>query len=318
MNKKNLQYTVLMLFFVSINSSFAMDDNNNKKNGYSWQGIAIGAAIVTYTFLPYLSRKVVASRYEDASPETQKWVTKVLKESDIKDADQIPLKKGKNGQGWAAGNDYFIIVPNDFDPLKCGRQGCLNDKTILKHEVKHVQNYDATKRRVFEVGTVVAGLYLAKEKPLALVPFAPIGYGANMAYWKYQESEADRFAYEKATSREELVAAKNDFLQIRAQYEKELLQGYDDALLQLKALRAVNGMSENEFQSEQNNIFSMIRDKDIILDANEFIGDREHPSLKNRAAMAQDYINKWDAEHKEELQNNRKFWTTMFGGNKRS
>ena len=296
MNKKYLQYIALILFFASINPSFAMD-NNDQKSGYSWQAFAIGTVVVA--MFPDLMGKVVASVvYEDVSPETQKWAIKVLEESGIKGADKIPFKKAQyEDQGWETLYDYFITIPEDFDPLKCDHQKCLEGEFILKHEVKHVQNYDGIKRWALTVGTIAAGLYLAKEKSLALVPFVLIGYVTNIAYCRYQESEADRFAHERATSREELIAAKNYFIQMPMKDEERFLQKREDDLLKLNLLRAANGIEEKEFQSKKDKIFAMIRNKDMLLYIGRVLSDRVHPSPKKRAAMAQDYIDKWDREH---------------------
>jgi hypothetical protein len=299
MNKKYLQYTALMLLFTSFNSSFAME-NKDKKNGYSWQGLAIGAAIgATYTFWPYLSRKAVASRYEDVSPETQKWATQVLEESGIKDADKIPLKKRKNGGGWAAVNDYFIVIPNDFDPLKCARQKCLGEESILKHEVKHVQNYDRTKRRALQVGVVALGTLIVKEKPAAIVPYIPMSYEINEFYNKYQEKEADRFAYERATSREELEDRKNFFSRHR-QSRVDLASEYGVEYVEVVLEYSKGDSSYYDLCKSKGALLYLKSRKsspEVTADIAEFIGDRRHPSLKSRAAMAQDYIDKWDANH---------------------
>ncbi len=294
MNKKYFICSLLMMFLMISKPSFSMD-NNDKNSGYLWQSFAIGATLGAA--LPHLLGKMMASIYEDVTPETQKWAIKVLEESGIKGVDKISFKKAKDEQGWEARYDYFITIPEDFDPLKCARQKCLEGEFLLKHEVKHVQNYDITKRTALMVGIIAVSCVLAKEKSFITIPFVPLGYGTNMVYCKYQESEADRFAYERARSREELIAAKNYFIQIRTKYEKEFLQRREDDLLKLKSLRATNGIEEKEFQNKKDKIFSMLRNKDMLLDITEFIGDREHPSLKSRAGMAQDYIQKWDKDH---------------------
>lgn len=319
MDKNYAKYMAVILLFSCINPSFSMDNSNNKKNGYSsWElGViaALAALYITYPILPGVG-EIQAFKYEDVSPKTQEWAKNVLQECGIKDVDKIPLKKEKYGNraGWAAAGSHFIIVPNNFNPVTCSRKECLQSKQSLKHEVKHVQNYDEVKSRALQVGTIALGSWLIQEKPLLTIPMIPIGYGVNMAYCKYQEGEADRFACEKATSREELEAGRDFFLEIRksctdsvlsqineitSEFEVEELEKnlekVKDKLSYIDSFRANVGLRVlKRMKHEPNNL------ADNIVDALEFTLDREHPSLKSRAAMKQDYINKWDEKYKQQ------------------
>lgn len=205
MKRNYAKHMALMLCLATIIPSFSVGNDKSDKNEFNYLygiaaviiGFVVGDAMM-YTITPSLpsTGKMEASKYEDVSPETQDWAIKVLQKSNIKDADKIPLKKGKEGQNWEAFDRHFIVVPKDFDPAKCSRQKCLVDEFFLKHEVKHVQNDDSLKCRAVEV---------------LVTPLRFNGKYCNIDYQRYQESEADRFAYEKATSKEELEASKKFF-----------------------------------------------------------------------------------------------------------
>jgi hypothetical protein len=311
MNKKYVKYSALIVFLMICKPSFAMDNKSNKK-GLSWEqavAIAVGVAVV-YVTTPVnpIFGKIVASLYDDVSPETKKWAKKVFSESGIKDADKIPLKKGKDGQEWGAAGSHFIIVPNDFDPTRCSCLERLANEFALKHEIKHVQNYDNLKKRALFVGTIALGL--STEKPSLTIPIISVGYGVNMAYSKYLEGEADRFAYERATSREELEAANIVFKEYGARYKDIIMSNASLVSFNFIERQVLSKISRNlnDIQLE----FSVVGDSSLkieelerkqeqLFDAAYFITEREHPSWKSRAIMAQEYINKWDEKHNKQL-----------------
>lgn len=226
---------------------------------------------------------------KETSPESQRWVDDVLEESNI--TIENPYK--------VVEDDYWRTTHNTIHVKKNYEQDNPElNKFILKHEVKHLKNKDTLKSAPLYGTTVGLATFIMGRKPIFTVPVILAGYSMNMAYWKYYEGEADRFAYEHS-NRKEIETAQQYFLNKR-QTEINNVLDLDDAIHSIEH-KLNKPLSYYDMIKEKTrlNFFKTVRkNPEISVDILEFINDREHPSNKNRAAMAQQYIDQWEETYK--------------------
>ncbi len=224
--------------------------------------------------------------------KTELWAKDVLEESNINIDKPYTIYEGDN---WMTYHKSISVKKNfreDDEYL---------NKFKLKHEVKHLKNNDLIKSSVlFGCTTYITGLatFILRKKPLFSIPVMLVGYAMNMAYWKYSESEADRFACLHATSIKELEAVKKHWLDKRS----NIIDAVDvaDAIEHSEHKLQTKNLSYYDRLKERNRLKLLkytLNNPDIIVDIIEFTHDREHPLSKNRAAMVQQYIDKWDETH---------------------
>jgi hypothetical protein len=201
-------------------------------------------------------------------------------------------------------SDEFDALDRLSHKIQLGIVACDKDiarsKTTVKHECKHYLNQDTKKRMEALVAIPVAvqagcstltyGLnkLLNIEPPKtvlrtllrsalsvgAIMPKTGISFVGLILYTRYQESEADRFACERAESRLELSERVAEF--------KE-----DEKNAKNSAMQYMSNFADMDKKSQ-----------DRLVRLFEFIIDKKHPYSGDRAAMAQEYLDKWDAEHK--------------------
>ena len=318
--KYYMQYMVPMGLLMVNSASLAIDDSQNQSM-LSGRAHTVWVSLAAVGLIYGLSRFVIPEVYkritpsEDVSPEIQAWANKVAQEAGI-DIDAISLKKGSKEYAWMAALDSVIFIPEDFNPHTCSEHKLLFYTMRFKHEIGHIKSGDYAKAATVVTATCVSGLLLTKEtSSLIILPAVIAGYGMNMMYWRYIEGQADRFAYERAASKEELEAAKNKWLKCGHKFtydlltdpsvrkkanfiEKKMLYGISGKLKDIQK-RLVNSTEKSEVEALEHK-------KEFWIDAASFMYYRDHPSFKSRANMAQEYIDKWDKERAQ------KHFTALF------
>ena len=166
----------------------------------------------------------------------------------------------------------------------------------LKHEIKHLKNKDVSKAAAVGVGTLGLATFLIGNKPLLTIPVLLVGYTMNMAYWRYIEEEADRFAYEHATSRKEIEAGQQSYLK-HLQSDMNDVFALSDVIDSLENKLNTQPLTYYDYIKEKSrlNFFkSIVNNPDISVEILHFINDPVHPSPKKRAAIAQQYLDQWN------------------------
>jgi hypothetical protein len=318
MNKKHFIYSPLAMFLmVSHQPTFSMDRQLIADGVYASIGVGIGVGLIYgfYRGLNLLFGKSKARNYDNISPEVQEWAKKALSDIDM-DADTVLLKKGKDKQFWGNCCDSFIIIPKDFDPVKCSEEEMLQGLFAFKHEIGHFKNHDHAKDLTFFVSTIVLSgalsiLLLDKEFSPRVIPgIAVLGYGATIAYSRYQETNADRFACEMAKTEKELEGGKKilveraDFIEHNMLtdptiFEKNIIE--EKILLgisrRLKSIQSqLPGVAHGSLEEKtlQNN-------KKTFLRMAHHVVDKYHPYLLDRSDMIQLYRDKWDKKHTKKV-----------------
>ncbi len=300
MNRKYLKHAALMLLFTFISPSSSMDQEN----------VGYGKKIAK-TFKAFFNKPCV--KYEDVSRETESWARQELRKSNIDNAATVPLKKALKYEGWHVRSNT-IFIPETFNPNKCSSGELLEAAWSLKHEVKHFNNKDGLKRQLFVGPIATTGILAAllADKYPRYIPrvtlfvwgLIPLACGGPLFHIRYQEKEADRFAFEHANTRQEIVAVKEKLDKAIVYFEDNLLRNkfYGNKVQRSSYSYIAPIITDINTQLSDNNISDedkivLHRKKTKILKMAYFVFDPDHPSLRSRAGMAQDYINKWDREH---------------------
>lgn len=215
------------------------------------------------------------------------WINNVLEESNIKINKPYPIIEDDY---WSATHSIITVNKNYPD-------NPYFSKFALKHEVKHLINKDALKSSLFIGCSSV--LVIFAQGPISFIFIVFIGYVINILYWKYYESEADRYAYQHATSRKEIEAAQQFFL-----FQKELI---DDGIANIDHI--INDVEET-LQKELSCYERIMAHGKLIglyilkypttVNTLAFFIDAAHPSVEKRLTMAEFYLNKWDNDNKNE------------------
>jgi len=288
MNKKYPKYSVFMLFLFICNPSFSMDHGNM---GY-------GKRIAKV--LKSLLNKPLDIRYEDASKQVQAWARKELRESNIDNAETVLLKRALKNEGWHV-RVNTVFIPETFNPIMCSQDKRLRAAYSLKHEMKHSNNNDAYKASMLLGATAYLGLLFARKQPMMIPLIIPLAYGVNCAHTRYQEAEADQFAFKKAKSKDELIAAKKHYEKKADLFEAAMSFNPNDFLIssmQKKILSIISHQLKNVVQSpvvnKQSDFHAVQNKKMTLLKLAYFVLDQDHPYSRDRANMTQDFIDKWD------------------------
>lgn len=187
--------------------------------------------------------------------------------------------------------NYWLATHNTISVKKNYQEDdAYLNKSILKHEIKHLKNKDNIKKAPLLGGTVGLATFVMNRQPILTIPVVLIGYAANMSYWKYFESEADRFAHEHAVDRKEIEAAQHYFLNKRQSDINDVLD-LSDAIDSIEK-KLDGNMSYYDRLKEKSRLKlfkTILKNPEISVDILHFINDR-HPSPKNRAIMAKNIL----------------------------
>jgi hypothetical protein len=238
---------------------------------------------------------------DPASEKVTNFVREGLIKLNVSHHSKISVVVKDHVSPWIIINDKVIGVNKqtaaaiEADDEKAIQQGI----GLNKHEIKHMINKDMQKRVYVwavvpcVVQMVSSGLsygfntVFKRQSPKtvktlvgrslistgAIVPKALLSVGGIIAYIRYQEAEADRFACERAESRQELEGLKAFFDEREAINEKVMMQ-------------------------RQNYVDADEKTRNRLMYSAQFGADVEHPRPKYRSDMVQTYLDKWDAEHK--------------------
>jgi Zn-dependent protease with chaperone function len=204
------------------------------------------------------------------------------------------------------------------------KKECAEAKSLLRHEIAHSINEDLKGRvcALFAVPVAVQAvcsgatynfnklcgikapttpLRTAFRSSLAVgnIPFKIVlGYLGQVFYWRYQEKRADVYSCENAMDRLELEEYRDFFQEAHARNKSILLsspekilkdnaQGIfkDDEIVAKMLAKKLNESTEI--------------DDSLWIKLAYLTFDPKHPYPGDRADMVQEYIKKWDEDHKE-------------------
>ena len=310
MIKNYVRYIVLMMLLTTYKPSFAM---HTKLVQY-----LVGSTLISG--VGYGVGKVAAKcdeyKREDAPENVQKWARKILAEKDIKNADSVPLKLG---DGWRVAGGSFIQIDKEeaYSLEKClvkkwptqndSKEKVLAEESLL-HEGKHYNNGDFSKGYIL-LGLTYAPVFqaLVNSNKRLTIPMVAFSAGSLLTYTRYQEVEADRFAFMNLSSIEKLEISKANRLRQAEIFENNLLTN---------PLRSKNNRLENivrpmlskklhslnqkalESSHDQNEKKRIDTQKKRLIKLADFIFDPKHPDFRRQVAIAQECLDKRKAERK--------------------
>lgn len=327
--KKKLIYGVLLINLINIVQCKA--SLQTALAGYAAANVLIGGAI-------WSANRTEAKKKEKSLDDTpyhfQQWAREIFTKNGFKNAETIPLKIDG---GWCCDHDLFITAPydkvKDIDDIIAGRDTTYTkdeQKAILEigeccllHELKHKSNYDSTKGLLLRsaIATLPIPVLLSRKdlftyaassvksrRLINVVGLSAFGMSkiADIVYSRYQEKEADRYAYSHM-SLEKLPTIKSLWESKNAECEQILLSLADDKVFLMDALvdRPImyaafqNLRGINAAISEGSGDMKKLHEKKArALKGLNFILDPKHPDPLDRAALAQEC---YDKRKKEEL-----------------
>lgn len=329
MNKNTVVFVLLLS--IVINTIHCMDDQKKRD-------MAINALFTTaiVSGASYLMGKIGAKHLEksllDAPPNFQKWAREILANNGLVDANLIPLKVGTQSMTDVIGGLFIQFDPKIINPIEeilAGKSmlSKSQQKTILAsaertllHEKKHYSNGDFGKeclsRGITAASTMIIIDSVKPEKNIhatigaSIVVLSSGFLIPNIPYIRYQEKEADRYAFMHLSSLENLELCKN-FGQGQAHaFERNLLNNKtndEDNFLQkttshffAKQLKNINkSLGENADKPEV--LSALQRKKRRYIEVASFLRDFEHYSWQSHVELAQECI---DLRKKQEQDSN--------------
>lgn len=299
MNKRIILGLVSLSFLASFKPAVAM-------HGRVLRGVQIvtsGAVIGVGAKKAYdLDQEIQKPINAPEAPEKVKcMVHEGLAKLNVPNYKEVPvLQFSYQDSPWAVLSDKVIVVhPEIAAAIVSGNEEIIAQSEMLKkHEFKHLLNGDVQKKayslvaapcvvqaagsgltysfnRIVDRKQPKTLLSLTGRSLVAVGAIGPKFFISNLgviAYIRYQEAQADRFACEHAESREELETFKNLWGNQAAMYEQVMSQ-------------------------QANYVYADEKQRNRMVRIFQFTDDREHPYPGDRAEMVQKYIDKWDAEH---------------------
>ncbi len=321
MNKKHFAYKTLLIILFINQSSFAMQSPLA-------QAIALSTAFYALSYgLVKGSTLLLTYTKEDATQNVQAWARDILTKKNITNANSVPLKLGN---GWLVGGGTFIQIDKEeaknLEKNLAQKQITSNmEKKIiladaegkLLHEAKHYHNSDTDKGFLTSIISSIplCYYYISSLSTKNIGSSAKkISYGKNIlnfltlaalpiisanAYIRYQETEADRFAFMNLSSIEKLEIYKNLYLQKAELFEENLefrpignnrswLKNIIRPALSIKIVNLNQELSKNS----PKNLKQLLMQKKILIDIAYFIDDFRHPSFQSRADLAEKCLEK--------------------------
>jgi hypothetical protein len=289
MNRRYAKYAVLAMLLLVNNLSFSM---RAKLVRYALGSTLVGT--VSYALDKELG-KYEESYLENVPCNIEKWARKNLSEKGIRNADVVPLKMDNR---WVASHFYIGLNSYEIDGLEEyfaqqetdeeNRKKAIIAQERLFHEAKHHHNNDVKKR--FLVQSLTTGLLFL---PHATVPrfFLKVAMvvGANIAYIRHQELEADRFAFMNVPV-ENLEVCKARRLGWAELFEEHTLNDPFLNYTSYSGKAAAYLISKRLHQLKQKE--GSNHEKDVLIALADFLSDREHPRYWRQVALVQECIDK--------------------------
>jgi hypothetical protein len=296
MNKKYAKYIVLMMFLMVCKPSFSMQARIA-------QYIVNCASIFSGS---YILGKIMAcykeSRLPDAPHNVQFWARAILREKGIKNADSVPLKVG---EGWAVYGGRFIQMNQDgVDYLESNLTKnslvVVSEEKSLLHEGKHYHNGDFGKG-VFFLSAAIAPCVQAVSKNCFKrgLLLGMVGMMSEICHMRYQEAEANRFAFMNFSSIQKLEVTKNYYVRSAEDFEYNLLHyplRYKNNLLENIARpmlsERLHSLNQKALESSHDQKQFIDIQKRGLIKLAHFIFDPKHPDFRRQVAIAQECLDK--------------------------
>ncbi len=244
------------------------------------------------------------SKLTDAPYNVQQWARAMLRENGIKNADSVPLKVG---EGWkVVGGRYIQMDRDGVDYLESNLAknslAVVKKERSLLHESKHYHNGDFGKGILFFSAAITPCMQAAfKNCFKRSLLLGMMGMMGDVCYGRYQEAEADRFAFMNLSSVHKLEAIKNDLLGSADRFEDNLLHHpffdlREFNALEEKARPVISGqlrrLNQKSLECSENKKKLIDMKKKSLIGIANFIFDYEHPSYRRRIAIAQECLDK--------------------------
>jgi hypothetical protein len=310
MSKKPYTYSTLIIILILNQQSLAMLQST------------LSQAIIyqtTWGTLVYGLSKGLAllqiHRDEDAPQKVQTWARDILAKKNITNAHSIPLKLGDS---WCVNGGSLIQIDKkaaeDLNTNLAKAQLTLDDEKqkiiaemALLHEAKHYHNGDFGKNSLTSYFSLIplgfcSSLLINKWNNyisiLTLLFTAGLSIISTITYARYQEKEAERFAFMNLSSIEKLKITKDLYLKGAEAFEIQLRHNpylpnrswFENKIRSVLSNQIVSLNSNRLKNHDKQPKYIFIQKK--LIDIANFIYDPLHPSAQNLADLAQECLEK--------------------------
>jgi len=302
MNNKYVAYSVLIAFLMINQQSFCMQAKllQYVANSALLSTGAYGMSKATAVYKSYTS--------EDMPKGVDTWIRKIYAKNGLKNADSVPLKIGKGS--YCYGGHFIALDRNKVDSLNwrlalgnnSENEFALHEKLAL-HELKHLKCGDVGKGILVFGSTTSLLLQLSSSFPVLALKLGMI-MGINLTYRRYQEAEAERFAYMNISSLDKLEIIKQDIARQAKNFEWDLRYCHFDVdnnwfermirpTISKKLYELDQKAAESDDQQER--LVINLQQKKLIKLAH-FAFDYQHPDTQRCVDIAQECIDKRKVE----------------------
>src|SRR4030095_9074432 len=299
MNKKHYTYTIFLVPLLIYQSSFTMQSPLSHAITFSTVYSALGYGIAKGIALWKMRTN------EDAPYNVQTWARDILTKINIPHANSIPLKLDN---GWCVYGGYYIQIDRNVAQIleknlakelltpHEEKERALAEKSLL-HEAKHYQNSDFGKGILtynFSIIPLVFSVFSSVKKTNYCIPNAArflIAIGLPIANYitckRYQEAEADRFAFMNLSSIKKLEINRAHKLENANLFESNLIdypysadKNWLHNIIRPILSNKINHLDQNSLK------------KNILISIANFMHDHQHPSFRGQVAIADECLKK--------------------------
>ena len=280
------------------------------------------------------TQKILDTCDDDIPENVKNWIRESLIKQGIKNVDMVPLKKAKNNSLWDVIGGKAIVIGNQecdklseslkaINNLNYNHQDDVHYRNVVKnqfflnHEISHYLKKDYKSSSFFDsmmIGTlpffVACGMFLAGQYNQSVKIGSLVGamlllvshQVLSTVLTRHQEEAADRFACKSIQFKEDLVIIKDCWLDKAVERENILLNSPENYTVNLIAMFMLPVVSKklNGFKALLATDIDLKEKKSLKISKEkwnrfgEFLFDRDHPYLRDRAAIVQEYIDEWD------------------------
>jgi hypothetical protein len=268
--------TVAFLLLLMCKPSFTM---HHLVTQYLFYSTVIGGS--TYGVCKAIS-EYEKRTFKNVPKNIEEWARKKLTKIGLKNVDSIPLKV--NNDSFMPGS--FIALDDTYlDRLEDHKKEILTTKSLF-HRAEIYQNNDLGKFCLF-CGMSMAIPFLQLSNIPVLLCTSTLCMGANVVYKRYQEKEADKFAYMNM-SPEDLRILKEEKKYHAQIFEYNLLHDplCGDRNWLERHIRPLLSYKLNSLNSEQ------VQQKKHLITLAEFVAHPKKPSHEQQIVMIQECLDK--------------------------
>jgi len=253
---------------------------------------------------------------QEAPENVQLWARDILNNKNISHANSVPLKLGNS---WLVCGGSFIQIDQEsaerLEKNLTKKQITSDEETeralaerSLLHEAKHYQNNDFSKGLLTHNLSIIP-LVFSFFSPVKKIIYVPniakllIAIGLPVVnyitFTRYQEAEADRFAFMNLSSIKKLEMNRDRKLEHAELFEFNVInypyssnKNWFENKIRSILFNKIHHLDQKLLNCSNNQSKHIIRQKNILITIANFIYDHQHPSFRRQVTIADECLKK--------------------------